>query len=334
MPNPEQLKVWRQIAGKRLQRLISLQPENEITGADHLIDALIRELGALPSRPVERLAYLGLFGSKSLRQCRILAADRLGFLVASYSAAEIQPVDAQIDALIRELGRLPLCPAGREPYAGLFPETITATNRSIATDQFSVAITPEQLKRIAPHARTRQIALVAQYFSETFHRFEINTPLRQAHFLAQVLHESGSFNYLSEIASGAAYEWRRDLGNTKPGDGKRFKGRGLIQVTGRTNYTELTRYFQGLGDEVDFVADPTSLCSPRYAVLSAGWYWHPFCQQKRRGSLNTLADQDFLEQITLKINGGFNGLEDRKKYLAAAKQVLGVVTEPLAVASK
>lgn len=160
------------------------------------------------------------------------------------------------------------------------------------------------------------------YINETCERFEINTPARQVCFLAQVGHESGGLFFTEELASGEAYEGRKNLGNTQPGDGKRFKGRGLIQITGRSNY-------KTIGDSlgVDFIKNPTllggknvKLCSEeqlKYAALSAGWYWNS-------RKLNTIADGvnidkeitegDNLErfkEITRKINGGFNGLADR-----------------------
>lgn len=160
------------------------------------------------------------------------------------------------------------------------------------------------------------------YISATCDRYLIDTPTRQLCFLAQVGHESGGLYYTEELASGQAYEGRRGLGNTQPGDGKRFKGRGLIQITGRTNYQAL-----GAALSLDLLANPTLLggknvdhCTPdqlTYAALSAGWFWH-------KSGLNALADKiqlrnpidegpnlDYFRQITRRINGGYNGLTDR-----------------------
>lgn len=157
---------------------------------------------------------------------------------------------------------------------------------------------------------------------DTCQQYSINTPARLLCFLSQVGHESGGLYYTEELASGKAYEGRKDLGNTQPGDGVRYKGRGVIQITGRANYAELSR---DLG--VDFVAQPELLggknvtcCSPeqlKYAVLSAGWYWN-----KRR--LNDYADKidvsksideepnlQAFKDLTKRINGGYNGLQDR-----------------------
>jgi putative chitinase len=142
---------------------------------------------------------------------------------------------------------------------------------------------------------------------------EINTPLRKAHFLAQLGHESGSLVFASEIASGAAYEGRADLGNIHPGDGPLFKGRGLIQITGRTNYTDF-----GKARNRDFITgdNPKLLASdPNLAADCSGWFW-------ATRKLNDLADQDDVLTITRKINGGKNGLDDRESRLKLAKCLL------------
>ena len=141
----------------------------------------------------------------------------------------------------------------------------------------------------------------------------IDTPLRQAHFLAQVGHESGQLRYTEELASGKAYEGRRDLGNTQPGDGVRFKGRGLIQLTGRANYTAFGKF---MGQ--DFVSgnNPLKLAQdPTLAVAVAVWFWNTH-------NLNALADADDVLGCTKAINGGTNGLDDREMLLARAKWFL------------
>lgn len=150
------------------------------------------------------------------------------------------------------------------------------------------------------------------FLNEYCTKYEINTPLRLAAFLAQVGHESGRFRYSEELAKGYAYEYRRDLGNTHKGDGVKFKGRGLIQITGRYNYETISK---DLG--IDFVNNPTLLSSPEYAVLSACWYWD-------KHKLNALADLGHFRDITKKINGGYNGLEDREKLYAKCKRMLNI----------
>ncbi|MCC6720131.1 MAG: glycoside hydrolase [Acetobacteraceae bacterium] len=136
----------------------------------------------------------------------------------------------------------------------------------------------------------------------------IDTPLRRAHFIAQLAHESGAFRFAEELADGRAYEGRADLGNSQPGDGPRFKGRGLIQLTGRANYAA---YGAAIGR--DLLADPTPLASdPALAVDVACWFW------ETRG-LNAMADADDVTRITRRINGGLNGLADRQANLGRAK---------------
>lgn len=142
-------------------------------------------------------------------------------------------------------------------------------------------------------------------------RFKINTPPRMRHFLSQVAHESAGLKYLKELATGDAYEGRRDLGNVKPGDGRRFKGGGALQVTGRANYQALCNY---LGDPrvmegCDYLADTLPF-------TASGHWW-------TRNSMNVLCDQGAtVEQITRRVNGGLNGLNDRKFYYAIALRVI------------
>jgi putative chitinase len=170
-------------------------------------------------------------------------------------------------------------------------------------------VTPGQLKRIMPLARDR-----ADKFCEPLSRamaeFDINTPSRQAAFVAQVGHESGQLRYVRELASGTAYEGRKDLGNTQPGDGVRYKGRGLIQVTGRANYAACGK---ALG--LDLIAHPELLEDPVNACRSAAWFW------KTHG-LNELADVGDQARITRRINGGTNGLADRLALFEVAEQVI------------
>lgn len=144
----------------------------------------------------------------------------------------------------------------------------------------------------------------ARYFSEYG---ILDTAGRLAHFMAQLVHESGSFRYMEEIASGSAYEGRADLGNTQPGDGVRYKGRGPIQITGRENY----QYF-GRKIGIDIESNPSIAAVPSIGLHLALEYW-------RDRGLNALADRGDVEGITRKINGGTNGLADRKAHLAKIK---------------
>lgn len=143
----------------------------------------------------------------------------------------------------------------------------------------------------------------------------IDTPLRLSHFMAQLAHESAHFRRTLEFHSGAAYEGRRDLGNVKSGDGKRFRGRGLIQTTGRANYREATEDIRKIApDAPDFEAEPASLEDFPWALLAGVSYW-------RRRGINRHADRDDLEAVTRAINGGLNGLDDRRNYLRKAKAI-------------
>ncbi len=142
-------------------------------------------------------------------------------------------------------------------------------------------------------------------------RFGITTTLQKAHFLAQVAHESDGFATATEYASGRAYEGRADLGNVKPGDGVRFKGRGLIQLTGRENYAAYSHAMYG---DARCVETPEMVAKLPDAALAAGWFW------KRKG-LNAVADDDDVTAVTRRINGGRNGLEDRIRRLEQAKRL-------------
>jgi putative chitinase len=160
----------------------------------------------------------------------------------------------------------------------------------------------------APPERAAELALSANVHFPAFRIMD--TPLRLAHFMAQLTHESGGFRYMEEIASGQAYEGRENLGNTQPGDGKRYKGRGPIQLTGRKNYRD---YGRALG--FDFESHPEMVAFPSVGLLVACAYWNA-------NRLNTFADSDDIETITRRINGGRNGIEDRKKHLKHAKDLL------------
>lgn len=173
-------------------------------------------------------------------------------------------------------------------------------------------ITGTQLQSIMPFAKARIPSFVAP-LNAAMHEFHINSPIRQAAFIAQIAHESGELRYVEEIASGSAYEGRKDLGNTQPGDGMRYKGRGLIQITGRNNYAECGK---ALG--VDLITNPELLETNDFACRSAAWFW------ASRG-LNDLADRGDFERITKRINGGLNGYQERLAYHARAKMALGVV---------
>ncbi len=173
--------------------------------------------------------------------------------------------------------------------------------------------TPDKLAIVLPLAAQSKIDLYFEPLKTGMLSYGITTPLQMAHFIAQVGHESGSLLYSEEIASGQAYEGRKDLGNTKPGDGKRYKGRGLIQLTGRANYTS---YSKATGK--DYVSQPELLASdPAVAVDVSCWFW------VSRG-LPAWAEADDVKAVTKRINGGYNGLDDRISNLRRAKALLGL----------
>lgn len=184
-------------------------------------------------------------------------------------------------------------------------------------------ISAQQLHKIMPSATPASIANFIGPLNATMDEFGITTPKRQAAFLAQLAHESGSLRYVEEIASGAAYDNRADLGNTRPDaialaelagttPGRYYKGRGLIQITGFDNYLACSRAL--LRDDA-LVKNPAMLERADLACRSAGWYW-----DSRR--LNAFADAGAFETITRKINGGLNGQADRLAHYQRALSVL------------
>lgn len=148
-------------------------------------------------------------------------------------------------------------------------------------------------------------------------KYDISKPLRQAHFLCQIAWESGQLRYVEEIASGAKYEGRKDLGNTHTGDGRRYKGRGLIQITGRLNYR---LYGVVIGKNMEDLTQRNwlLLLEPQYAADSAGWFW-------KSHFLNTRADRDEHTNITRIINGSTLTASKRLPYLRNAKIALGLI---------
>lgn len=175
-------------------------------------------------------------------------------------------------------------------------------------------ITKEQLKACMPNATDANIDKFIQPLNDTLTKYEINTPARKAAFIAQLAHESGSFRYVRELDSGEAYEGRLNLGNVQPGDGPRFKGRGLIQLTGRANYKALSTAFG-----VDFVSNPELLEQPNWATLSAGWFWN----SRKLNAVADLATEQAFEKITRRINGGLTHLAERKANWLRCMRILG-----------
>lgn len=177
-------------------------------------------------------------------------------------------------------------------------------------------ITAEQLMAIVPRLSEEKAQEVATALAPAMEWAEIDTPLRTAHFLAQIAHETGGFKWARELGKDSyfeRYEGRADLGNTEPGDGPRFRGRGYIQITGRYNYA---RAGEALG--IDLIGNPEQAEAPEIAAKIAAWYWWT-------RDLNKYADADEIRTITRQINGGLNGLADRQAYYDRASAVLGIM---------
>lgn len=145
---------------------------------------------------------------------------------------------------------------------------------------------------------------------ERLDQYQVNTPLRIAHFLAQCAHETAGFRTLVEFGNGKQYEGRKDLGNIRQNDGPRYRGRGMLQITGRANYAEM-----GVALDLDLVNQPDLLALPDPALRASLEFWS-------RHKLNTWADRDDVVTVTKIINGGANGLEERRTYLSKAKNLM------------
>lgn len=176
----------------------------------------------------------------------------------------------------------------------------------------SSGVSVAQLRAIVPTLSAARAEQLLPHLNAAMAEAGINTPLRQAAFIAQLAHESCGLTAFEEFASGAAYEGRRDLGNTQPGDGRRYKGRGPIQLTGRYNYRAA-----GAALGIDLENNPTRAADIDVGFRVAAWYWNS-------RSLNRYADARNFDAITYRINGGYNGKAARDNYYRRALQTLGV----------
>jgi predicted chitinase len=173
-------------------------------------------------------------------------------------------------------------------------------------------ITVEALRAVMPNLPAAKAAEYLPLLNAAMAEAQITTPQRQAAFLATLAHESAEFRYFEEIGNGRQYEGRRDLGNTQPGDGPRYKGRGPIQITGRANYRAAG---QALG--IDLEGNPRAAAEPAVGFRTAGWYW-------TTRNINEAADAGDFRQVTRLVNGGYNGMADRQRYYDAARRALGI----------
>lgn len=180
-------------------------------------------------------------------------------------------------------------------------------------------ITKGQILQIMPNASQYADKYLA-YINDYADVFKIDTPRRMAHFLAQIAHETNELRYVKELGNRNYFDQydsgklKHLLGNVKKGDGYKYRGRGLIQITGRANYQAYQNSPYCKGNIMD---EPQLLEQPLGAVKSAMWWW-------QQHGLNELADRDSFTSITKVINGGTNGIESRRKYLKRAKEALKV----------
>jgi putative chitinase len=206
-----------------------------------------------------------------------------------------------------------------EPAAPVAPvEAVKDKAMSPATPQRRL-VTKEQIAAGMgiPVARAD---IYDDWLNETMVLYRINTRNRIAAFLAQIAVESGGLRWVKEIygptPAQRRYEGRKDLGNIYKGDGKRFIGHGLIQITGRHNHRKVTQWIRRVvPDAPDFEANPEMLTLPRWAALSAGAFWD-------WSNLNELADKQAITAVSKRVNGGYNGLAERKKYWARFLNIL------------
>ncbi len=308
---PDQLQIWRKEGSDRLLQLLTGWGDRALETTDYKTDEVVRKLNGQPPRPGDKAPYASLYPGIALGEARKKAARLIQQKITALPAT-VRPEDGWLDEVLRvALGKSDRS-KDAPPYADLFESNAKKANAETPkVDSSGINFTINQLFDIVTSAEPDKVTLLYPYVVETLAEFDLTTPLRQAHFLAQLCHESGSFNYLEELASGEDYEGRDDLGNVEEGDGVRFKGRGLIQITGRTNYGDC-------GDALgaDLIANPERLSAPDLACRSAGWFWNT-------RNLSAFADRDDFDTITYRINGGDNGYEDRLYYLDIARRVLG-----------
>ena len=231
--------------------------------------------------------------------------------VGSSAKSETVSAISEFQSRVQKMGK----PDGRVDPGG---KTLAALRNSLpdfdsitSSSNFQLA-----LRGIMTRTYPSRVQLYAQPLLDGMADSDIDSALRAAHFLAQLGHESASLVYSEELASGGAYEGRSDLGNTQPGDGKRFKGRGLIQLTGRKNYTA---YADSIDKNLTDGENPKRVATdPSLAVGASCWFWST-------NKLNEVADKDDVLKVSKIVNGDPpNGLASRQAYLRRAKFFFGL----------
>lgn len=197
------------------------------------------------------------------------------------------------------------CYAAVPAPAATAPKPVDAV--SVLSQAMGATVSPERYAALLPA------------LSDCLRQCDATTVDRIAMWCAQIGHESGGLQWMEELADGSAYEGRADLGNTQPGDGRRYKGRGPIQITGRHNYGQLSRWAHGKGlvpIANYFVDFPEQLASDRYGFVGVTWYW-----TVARPTINAMSDRGDLDGVTRAINGGLNGIADRRDRYTRAKNL-------------
>jgi len=171
-------------------------------------------------------------------------------------------------------------------------------------------LTLNQLEEACPYTHYKRLELILPNLNDTLKKYEINTPLRISHFLAQMFVESNYLRIVQEPGIGFEYEGSIELGNTQPGDGRRYIGRGYLQIKGRKQYKEYKKF-----SKIDILMYPHYVTTPRVAMDVAGWLWNEKC-------LNILADQDDLDGVTKILKGGYILMREREDALRRAKKAI------------
>lgn len=207
----------------------------------------------------------------------------------------LQPPPSMTDILMRK-------PIARNDVQQELQTRAANAQSPDATKKTTRPVTADELQKISPGLPRAQAELMAPKVSAAMEQAGITDKRERAAFLAQTAHETDGFRTMEEYASGKDYEGRKNLGNTQKGDGERFKGRGLVQLTGRDNYEKA-----GAAIGVDLANQPELAAQSPYAEQIAAWYW-------KQNGIGELAREGKFEKVTRGINGGTNGKESRRDY--------------------
>lgn len=312
------------IAVRELQRRLGLKQDGELGKATRNAVCNFQAEHALKADCVVGVATWDRLRSTSrgVRRPTTLRTEEAAGTAAPFAGIDVRAAQGLVNARRAELGLAQVdvdgvygpgtAAAVRDiqerralPATGKVDEATWAALRlpfnvapAVALQRAMPGLSLERARELAPPARRAMV------------EGQITTPRRAAYFLAQIGHESVSLRYKREIASGRAYEGRRDLGNVFPGDGPRFKGGGFIQLTGRSNYTAAALVLR----LPELVTNPAIVARDDVAWRVTVFFW-------RRGNLNSYSDRGDFTGLTRAINGGFNGLDDRRRRLAFAESV-------------